>query len=639
MPAEIPQGEADGARSLEFLQACGRRAQRLGLALAWSDGLEGEQAKTCSRSPWKRARLLSSDPEAAAGYFAERARRRNPAVVASRSGLVLVEADGDLDELLRLHGLPPLPATVRVRSRRGWHAYYRPPPGREPAKIQLAAEAVTWSSDGYLIGAGALHASGHVYVYENEWTELAELPAELYDVLAARGEQTRERVFATAEQGAPIPEGGRNDALFHRALQLVRERRSSEQILVELRRLNLEQCRPPLDDKLVLKALRGALRWAPGHPTEQELLNRKAGELLAQRRAGVVVPLVVVATPPRRRRRLRERPLSQVCARAVEYVIAGHVPSRTLSLVAGVGGLGKSALLLAWAATVTLAGRDVLFVSYEDAAEEVLRPRFEALGGDLERLRELYVDPLDGSVSFPDDLDELEQIATERAARMIVIDPVSASLDMKLDAHRDRDVRIVLGRLAKLAERQQLAVVLNAHLNKTPSNDPYLRINGSTAFYNAARSVLTVTPDPDEPELGRLVAQHKSNYGRVGPVQRWQVEVVPVASAAGPIETAKLVYIEDAEGISREDVLGSRGGGGSEKLEEAAAFLEAALDDGDWHDSTGLVTLAGGQRIAERTLRRAALEALKVEHERRGYPASTWWRLSSHAKPYPPDLA
>ena len=70
-----------------------------------------------------------------------------------------------------------------------------------------------------------------------------------------------------------------------------------------------------------------------------------------------------------------------------------------------------------------------------------------------------------------------------------MIDPVSASIDLKLDAHKDRDVRVVLGQLAKLAEQLNLAVVMIAHLNKAPGTDPYLRINGSTAFYNASRSV------------------------------------------------------------------------------------------------------------------------------------------------------
>jgi hypothetical protein len=97
-------------------------------------------------------------------------------------------------------------------------------------------------------------------------------------------------------------------------------------------------------------------------------------------------------------------------------------------------------------------------------------------------------------------------------------------------------------------------------------------------------------------------------------------------------------FVEIADDVSREDVLAAPSAG-AEKLDTAVTFLKAALVDGEWHDSVGLVTLAGAQRISGRTLRRAALEALDVEHERRGFPSTTWWRLPSHANPSSQDLA
>jgi hypothetical protein len=99
---------------------------------------------------------------------------------------------------------------------------------------------------------------------------------------------------------------------------------------------------------------------------------------------------------------------------------------------------------------------------------------------------------------------------------------------------------------------------------------------------------------------------------------------VTIASERGLIEVMTMEFVEIAEDVSREDVLANRAG--VEKLDEAIAFLKDTLADGDWHDSAGLVTLAGAQKISERTLRRAALEGLQVEHERRGFPSTTWWR-------------
>ena len=46
---------------------------------------------------WKNAKPLPGDEQAAAGFFCERARRRNPAVALGASGLVGVETDGTLD--------------------------------------------------------------------------------------------------------------------------------------------------------------------------------------------------------------------------------------------------------------------------------------------------------------------------------------------------------------------------------------------------------------------------------------------------------------------------------------------------------------------------------------------------------------
>ena len=51
------------------------------------------------------------------------------------------------------------------------------------------------------------------------------------------------------------------------------------------------------------------------------------------------------------------------------------------------------------------------------------------------------------------------------------------------------------------------------------------------------------------------------------------------------------------------------------------------LADGDWHESDGLKKLlAAAAGYNERLSKRAAKD-LGIEYERRGFPASTWWRL------------
>jgi hypothetical protein len=168
----------DDPRSDEFLEECGSAGWRLGLAFAWSDGLEGEAAKCCSRkgsAGWTNGERLPAREDAAVAFFKTRARKRNPLVVASRSNLVLVEFDGDLAELCAKYGLWDLPGTVQVQSRRGRHLYYRPPASQPPMKVQVDQTGVIVSRDGYLVGAGGLHPTRLAYEYVSDGA-IAEMP-------------------------------------------------------------------------------------------------------------------------------------------------------------------------------------------------------------------------------------------------------------------------------------------------------------------------------------------------------------------------------------------------------------------------------------------------------------------------------
>jgi AAA domain len=372
---------------------------------------------------------------------------------------------------------------------------------------------------------------------------------------------------------------------------------------------------------------------------ELQLAEPAAGKDAAEHfSAGYGLKDFVVQAPdsPAPTGRLRIRPLSQVPPRNVRWLVPGMIPLRTLTLVAGVGGLGKSTYLCGIAAKVTrgeLAGPagDVILVSYEDAAEEVLRPRIEAAQGDLDRVHQVYVEPEDGMVCLPGDIGELSDLIAETDSSLLVIDPIVAAVDLGLDTHKDQHCRHVLGQLARLAEGHDCAVAYVGHLNKASTLEAYLRIAGSTAFYNAARVVILVTEDNEAPDSQRIISQRKNNYGPLSPVERHVIETVLLddadAVSGDNITTSRMRFLEFAEDVDRNDVLAAPvRERGTTKLDEALGWLELALHDGEWHDSEGLKKLAVGSGIAERTLQRASGE-IGVDVERRGFPASTHWHL------------
>lgn len=330
--------------------------------------------------------------------------------------------------------------------------------------------------------------------------------------------------------------------------------------------------------------------------------------------------------------RLALRPLSEAIPRQTSWLLRGLIPLRFLTLVAGVGGLGKSTWLLAVAAQGSIAPEPwhTIYVSFEDPGDEVLRPRLQAAGGNPKLVQELVLADA-GSLdtfSLPRDIDELRGLVRACSARLVVIDPVVAAVDAKLDAYKDQHVRQVLAQLWHIAREESCAVVMVGHLNRVPSTDAYLRIANSMAFWNAARSVVLVTEDGETDDRLRLVAQRKANLARLAPVERHRLEEIVLNNTLDPetgkpIVTSRMAFVEIADDVDPTGILAPPA---PTKTETAETVLGALLADGGWHESERLKGVLEAAGFNERLAQRAA-KALGVEHKREGFPASTWWRL------------
>jgi len=349
---------------------------------------------------------------------------------------------------------------------------------------------------------------------------------------------------------------------------------------------------------------------------------------------------VTLPPPPEGANRLGLRSLADVQARQVRWLVPGLIPFRTLTLVPGIGGLGKSTWLLARAADLSRGKLGppaaTLIVSYEDTAEEILRPRLEAAGGDLGLVHQVVLEnDTIGCVQLPQHVEELAHLAQDKQAKLVIIDPVVAAIDTALDAHKDQHVRSVLARLVHLAEDLECAIALVAHLNKTPSLEEHIRVGGSTAFWNACRSVVFVGGNPDEDE--RLIMQRKANYARLRPPERHRIEEIVLpdtldAISGEPIVTSRMVFVEYADDVDASAVLNSQGGGAEARTLAAQLFLAKELREGTWQESRAVKERAVAEGHSERTLQRAKSE-LDVEDKREGFPAITYWRLPQSRQP------
>src|SRR5262249_2461898 len=148
-----------------------------------------------------------------------------------------------------------------------------------------------------------------------------------------------------------------------------------------------------------------------------------------------------------------------------------------------------------------------------------IRPRVEALGGDLTRVHVLHGPTVDGHEflpSFPRDLGRLEAAIRARNAALVIVDPVMAFLDETICSSNDQSVRQALAPLAVVAEATGAAILLVRHLNKAGGAKAVYRGGGSIGIVGACRSAWLIGKHPGD-DRQRVLAQVKNNLAKPQP--------------------------------------------------------------------------------------------------------------------------
>lgn len=337
---------------------------------------------------------------------------------------------------------------------------------------------------------------------------------------------------------------------------------------------------------------------------------------------------------------------SQVEEKRVSWLWEGRVPLGAITLLDGDPGLGKSLLALDLAARVTT-GREmpdgtpgvdggVVLLSAEDDLATTVRPRLEVAWTDLDRVEMMRGVRLYGTgtaagteqqrdLLLPRDIPVLEYLVWQAEARLVVIDPLMAYLDMKVNSWRDQDVRSALAPLAALAERTGAAILILRHLNKATGMNALYRGGGSIGIVAAARSGLLVAKHPDDPDNERVLASTKSNLGPPLPSLRYRVTASDDSEGIPWIEWLGECALNAEQALAAPQT--EKDGAQSSKLGEAVEWLHAELAKGP-RTGRSLEKKARTAGISDATLRRARGQ-LGVHIQRTGFGADlyTWWSL------------
>ena len=347
---------------------------------------------------------------------------------------------------------------------------------------------------------------------------------------------------------------------------------------------------------------------------------------------------VIVEMPARNITRLTSTSYADIQPQEIDWLWSDRIAIGKLTLIVGDPGLGKSMVSVALASNVSTGSPwpvdnsicpvgDVLMLSAEDDPGDTIRPRLDAAGADVNRVRNIgLIDDIDKEgmpykrgfdmscdISLLDD--HLMDIPD---CRLVVIDPVSAYLG-SADSHNNSSMRGLLAPIGELASRHNVAIVAVTHLNKgASSSNAMYRTTGSLAFVAAARASYLVTKDEEDPAR-RLFLPMKNNLGDDQHGFAYHIEV-------GENGAPFVVWEPDAVEVSADEALSIRDDYQPER-DEAKRWLLEELS----HGTTKVSDLQKQAKLAGhswRTVQRAKTE-LHVSAKRSGFGKSgTWsWHL------------
>jgi len=341
------------------------------------------------------------------------------------------------------------------------------------------------------------------------------MPEEIKKFFAQRMTQS----YTPPEGKYILDEGNRDNFIFHLALALFKDGLSYEEVKVQALEA-ARAARPPFPEREALRKVESAWKHFQSKKNGLKLTNppgaqaSHSNQKTDQKTEEISIELV---------------PLSHFRCENISYLMEGRIPKGMVTLIVGDTTVGKSTLLTEIASRISrgdplpgsykgLVRGSTLYITSENDPKTLFKPRVLACGGDPEKIiyfKAMLVKTNEGEEKIRifniNDLPILERKIKEIPdLQLIVIDPVISYLGEKIDPNSSVDVRRVMDLISEFAERNKITVILVAHLSKALAAKAIHKVAGSHQWVAAARVVLCVVRDQEDPER-RLLCPMKSN--------------------------------------------------------------------------------------------------------------------------------
>lgn len=212
----------------------------------------------------------------------------------------------------------------------------------------------------------------------------------------------------------------------------------------------------------------------------------------------------------------------------VDRVLGGGFFKKSLTLLSGGPGIGKSTLMLQIADRSVRNNEKVLYISAEESAEQI-RERAERLQVDTRML-----------ISNEDRLDAIVSLVESTGATVVVVDSVQTIYDPSLDslAGTVSQVRQAALRLRECAHSLGIAIILIGHVTKVGS------IAGPMVLEHMVDTVLFF--EGDDRNFWRILRSTKNRFGSTQEIGVFSMDNNGLSEIANP----SAFFLEDGHLLS-----------------------------------------------------------------------------------------
>jgi hypothetical protein len=334
------------------------------------------------------------------------------------------------------------------------------------------------------------------------------------------------------------------------------------------------------------------------------------------------------------------RQASEIKMKEINWLWPNRIARGKITMISGNPGLGKSQIIAYMTSIVTTKGQfvdgtecnggKVFILSAEDDAADTIVPRLKAAGADLTHTSIIDSVMKNGQIdtepsllfNLLTDIGALENlIITLGDVAAIFIDPITAYLG-SIDDHKNSQVRSVLGPLAKLAEKHNIAIICISHHNKSGSPEALLRVIGSIGFVAAARAAYAVIKDPSD-ESKRFFLPLKNNIGNDKTGLKFSIESHPLDNN---INTSRIVWSDEVINTTADEILQLQNNPVRKTARnDAKKFLSELLTKGPVKASD-IIKAAENRGYSIRTIERAK-EELDIISKKDGTNGEWSWHM------------